>query len=115
MTLYSRDAAERLLAIAVDATEIVETESAHLAQLAETIIALYDRLATTPQIVRTTNELTAIDPDTVLLGEESILFTAADCVENSGFPLYDNDQLAVVATGDQVRAARQALITEKPK
>lgn len=109
MTLYSRDAAERLLEIATKASNIVETDSAHLAQLAETIIALYDRLATTPRIIRTTKELTAIDPDTVLLGEESILLTAADCVENSGFPLYDHDRLAVVATGDQVRAARQAL------
>lgn len=110
MTPYSRDAAERLLEIATKAPNIVETDSAHLAQLAETIIALYDRLAAAPtQIIRTTKELTAIDPDTVLLGEESILFTAADCVENSGFPLYDSDRLAVVATGDQVRAARQAL------
>ena len=62
-----------------------------------------------PQIIRTRDELAALDPDTVLLGGESILFTAADVVENSGYPLYDNDRLTVVATGEQVRAARQAL------
>lgn len=62
-----------------------------------------------PHIIRTLADLEALDPDTVLLGGESILLTAADCVENSGFPLYDNDRLAVVATGEQIRAARQAL------
>lgn len=67
---------------------------------------------TDPQIIRTHEELAALDPDTVLLSGESILLTAADCVENSGFPLYDNDQLAVVATGDQIRAAQQALKEE---
>lgn len=62
-----------------------------------------------PRIIRTLADLESIDPDTVLLGGESILLTAADCVENSGFPLYDNDRLVVIATGEQVRAARQAL------
>lgn len=109
MNLYSRDAAERLLAIATQATEIVETDSAHLVQLAETIIDLHDRLAAPPRIIRTREELAELDPDTVLLGGESILLTAADCVESSGFPLYDNDRLAVVATGDHARAAQQAL------
>lgn len=62
-----------------------------------------------PQIIRTREELDTLDPDTVLMGDEAILLTAADCVENSGFPLYDADRLAVVATGEHVRAARQAL------
>lgn len=62
-----------------------------------------------PKIIHTADELAALDPDTVLMGDEAILLTAADCVENSGYPLYDNDRLAVVATGEQVRAARQAL------
>ena len=66
-------------------------------------------LAPEPKIIRTTDELTALDPETVVIGEELIVFTAADCVENNGFPLYDNDRLVVVATGDTVRAARQAL------
>lgn len=109
MTLYSRDAADRLLFVARRAAETVKIESAHLAELAETIITLHDRVPAPPRVIRTTDELTALDPDTVLLGEESILLTAADCVENSGFPLYDNDRLVVVATGEQVRAARQAL------
>lgn len=63
----------------------------------------------TPQIIRTLAELEALDPDTVLMGDEAILLTAADCVKNSGFPLYDADRLTVIATGEQVRAARRAL------
>lgn len=62
-----------------------------------------------PRIIRTRDELAALDPETVVIGEELIVFTAADCVENNGFPLYDNDRLVVVATGEQVRAARQTL------
>lgn len=110
MTLYGRDAADRLLAIATNATKIVETESAHLAQLAETIIDLYDRMDAPPRIIRTLEELATLDPDTVLgvwhpdLDMGCILMPAREWADDPSVT-----PLAVIATGDHVRAARQAL------
>ena len=59
----------------------------------------------TPQIIRTREELAALDPDT-------LVFDAA--TDAAMFPMeldaYEDALPAVViATGDQVRAARQAL------
>ena len=81
-----------------------------MAQLAETIIDLHDRLAEPPQIIRTREELAALDPDTLLgvwhpkLDMGCIFLQAREWAEEPVWP-----PLAVVATGEQVRAARQAL------
>lgn len=108
MTLYSRDAAERLLAIATKATNIVETDSAHLAQLAETIIALYDRLAAPPRIIRTLADLEVLDPDTILVpGGWGDSWTVEEISATSDAVSFL--PAVVIATGDQIRAARQAL------
>ena len=57
----------------------------------------------TPQIIRTSEELAALDPDTVL-------FTWGDMQAQTWLHTFEDDIPAVViATGDQVRAARQAL------
>ena len=55
-------------------------------------------LAPEPQIIRTREELAALDPDSLVL----------DC---TGHLMTNRDRLpaVVIATGDQVRAARQAL------
>ena len=113
MTLYSRDAAERLLAIATKATNIVETDSAHLAQLAETIIALYDRAAP-PRIIRTREELDALDPDTLLFSIfDTVAFPAEEAQKSMARGRWTGigwiPAVVIIATGDHVRAARQAL------
>ena len=60
----------------------------------------------TPQIIRTRDELDALDQDTVL-------FTWGDMHAQTWLHTFEDDLPAVVvATGDQVRAARQALEDE---
>ena len=58
-------------------------------------------LAPEPRIIRTTDELAALDPDSLVL----------DC---TGHLMTNRDRLpaVVIATGGQVRAARQALEKE---
>ena len=56
-----------------------------------------------PQIIRTREELAALDPDTVL-------FTWGNMRAQTWLHTFEDDLPAVViATGDTVRAARQAL------
>ncbi|MGV3114110.1 hypothetical protein ACEE18_05765 [Corynebacterium freneyi] len=113
MTMYSRDAADRLLLVARRAAETVKIESAHLAELAETIIALYDRLAAPPRIIRTSDELAALDPDTLVAmnpitkGHATAYVWSADTALRVN--LLWHAPLVIIATGDTVRAARQAL------
>lgn len=107
MTLYSRDAADRLLLATRSAAETVTIDSAHLAELAETIIALHDHAPAPPRIIRTHEELAAADPDTVVT--DGLLTDAAGHaalfaqIGMIGLPA------VVIATGDHVRAARRAL------
>lgn len=113
MTMYSRDAADRLLLVARRAAETVKIESAHLAELAETIIALYDRLDAPPRIIRTRDELANLDPDTMLLDVDDpryeVHMSASEWMEDYTIDAEGIFPLAVIATGEQVRAARQAL------
>lgn len=53
-----------------------------------------------PQIVRTVEEQQALDPDTLLMSRKGYI---ADAVDNIRIPA------VVVATAEQVRAARKAL------
>ena len=117
MTLYSRDAADRLLFVARRAAETVKVESAHLAELAETIIALHDRpAAPEPQIIRTRDELAALDPDTLVTDVlprhddfPSPMIAAWPAPVAYRLHLTWSGPMVVIATGDQARAARQAL------
>lgn len=67
-------------------------------------------IAPEPRIIRTRDELAALDPDTVLgvwhpdLDMGCILMPAREWADNPSVT-----PLAVIATGDHVRAARQAL------
>lgn len=63
------------------------------------------------QIVRTREELAALDPDTLLEDTDGSTYVAQDAQKNPGdLDLYADDLPAVViATGDEYRAARQAL------
>lgn len=54
----------------------------------------------TPQIIRTVEELEALDPDTLVMSRKGYLAHAED---NIRIPA------VVIATGEQVRAAQQAL------
>lgn len=56
-----------------------------------------------PQIIRTVEELEALDPDTLVMSRKGYLAHAED---NIRIPV------VVVATADQVRAARKALEEE---
>lgn len=59
-----------------------------------------DDLTTAPQVIRTVEEQEALDPDTLLMSRKGYI---ADAVDNIRIPA------VVVATADQVRAARKAL------
>ena len=69
----------------------------------------------TPQIIRTLTDLESIDPDTIL-SDSAGPYTADDAVD----AIYEDDDegrdylpAVVLATGDQARAARQALKEEE--
>lgn len=62
-----------------------------------------------PQIIRTVGELEALDPDTYLIDRSNYGLTKSDWVsyyESFDQPIFP---LAVIATGEQVREAQQAL------
>ena len=64
------------------------------------------------QIIRTMEELEALDPETVTIDNEGTIESVSEWLDDSGkaYP-YDKCFLpaAVLATGDQVRAAREAM------
>ena len=66
-----------------------------------------------PRIIRTREELAALDPDTVLAERRDAwgdtILTAFDWMDEWGDDSDGNLALAVIAAGEQVRAARQAL------
>ena len=71
-------------------------------------------LAPEPQIIRTRDELAAIDPDTVLMSADvgDPLTLARHWLDSEGNPVHGTEgdlPVVVIATGDQDRAARQAL------
>lgn len=63
----------------------------------------------TPQIIRTVGELEALDPDTYLIDTDDAGLTQSIWV--GYWSAFDEHifPLAVIATGEQVRAARKAL------
>lgn len=69
-----------------------------------------------PQIIRTIEELEAIDPDTVVvLMQGGIAFTGGIiAASNAGYDEESALPAVVVATGAQVRAARTALQEDTP-
>ena len=71
-------------------------------------------LAPEPRIIRTREELAALDPDTVLVIADRVepLALARYWFDSEGNLLHGTDvdlPAVVIATGDQARAARQAL------
>lgn len=69
---------------------------------------------TAPQIIRTVEELEALDPDTILIdwdGEETFAYRAQASIRNLGTEsmYYDSFPAVVIATADQVRAAREEM------
>lgn len=70
-----------------------------------------------PQIIRTADELAALDPDTVLMTTDLFdpLAPVWDWLDSKGNPARGTENglpAAVVATGEQARAARRALEEE---
>ena len=66
----------------------------------------------TPQIIRTREELEALDPDTLLEDNDGSTYVAQDA--HGDLDLYADDLPAVViATGDEYRAAMRALKEEE--
>lgn len=63
----------------------------------------------THQIIRTAQELEALDAGTYLVDVCGEVMTAVDFIDTGDFPMDDTDMLAVVATEDHIRAARKAL------
>lgn len=68
-------------------------------------------LAPDPQVIRTREELAALDPDTVLVDTNGATYVAWEAQKYPGdLDLYADDLPAVVlATGDHARAAMEAL------
>lgn len=60
-------------------------------------------------IIRTLEELEALDAGTYLVDTGGEVMTAVAWIEVGDFPMDDTDMLAVVATEDHIRAARKAL------
>ena len=67
----------------------------------------------TPQIIRTREDLAALDPDTLLLDVDDpwheVRMSASEWMEDYAIDAEGIFPLAVIATGEHVRAARQAL------
>lgn len=63
----------------------------------------------TYQIIRTVEQLEALDAGTYLVDRGGEVMTAADFINTGDFPMDDTDVLAVFATEDHIRAARKAL------
>lgn len=66
------------------------------------------------QIIRTLEELEKLDPDTVLIesdGEEVFAYRMQVSIGSLGNEsmYYDSFPAAIIATGDQVRSAREAM------
>lgn len=73
-----------------------------------------DLLAPDPQIIRTRDELAALDPDTVLMNTDLFdpLTPVWDWLDGEGNPARGTESglpAVIIATGKQARAARQAL------
>lgn len=69
-------------------------------------------LAPAPQVIRTAEELEALDPDTVLVRDVGLVNSAAGIVYQIKFQTFGRSSIfpsVVVATGESVRAAREAL------
>ena len=66
-----------------------------------------------PQIIRTREELAALDPDTVLIDVDDpwceVRMSAGEWMEDYAIDADGIFPLAVIATGEQARAARQGL------
>lgn len=61
------------------------------------------------EIIRTVGELVVLDRETWLLGREGDVMSAADWYDYTLFPIDEDDRLAVIATGEQVRQALRQL------
>ena len=71
-----------------------------------------------PQIIRTRDELAALDPDTVLMSTDLFdpLTFVWDWLDGEGTPARGTENglpAVVISTGDQIRAAQQALKEEE--
>lgn len=66
-----------------------------------------------PQIIRTREDLAALDPDTVLINIDTpqceLRMNAREWMDDCAIDAEGIFPLAVITTGDQARAARQAL------
>lgn len=71
------------------------------------------RIPAPPRIIRTREELAALDPDTVLFDVDDpwreVRMSASEWMEDYAIDAEGIFPLAVIATGEHVRAARQAL------
>ena len=69
------------------------------------------RIPAPPRIIRTRDELEALDPQTILDTPAEAPYRARDAVDAIGAGEWEGEWLpaVVIATGEQVRAARQAL------
>ena len=70
-------------------------------------------LAPEPRVIRTAEELATLDPDTVLINIDTpqceLRMNAHEWMEDYAIDAEGVFPLAVIATGDEVRAARQSL------
>lgn len=67
------------------------------------------------QVVRTVSELEALDPDAVLVHGQGLVDSSTKIIHMIKFPTFERPSIlpaVVIATGEQVRAAREAMEQE---
>lgn len=99
---------------AVKALNDVDEAIDHLADNAAYVTALAAQglLAPDKQVIRTVEELEALDPKTILIDSAKI-YTVCELKKMYEFwRLPEFPPIAILATGDQVRAAREAMAQE---
>lgn len=67
----------------------------------------------TPQIIRTIEELKALDSDTYLANRDCVIMAAFDWEDDYQIDPADMFPIVVIATGERVRAACKALEEER--
>ena len=107
------DRAAEIIESKIDRAEELDRPAQEAAPAAARALADAGLLAPGPNVIRTRDELAALDPDTVLgvwhpdLDMGGIIMPAREWANDPS-----TTPLAVIATGDHVRAAREALKEE---
>ena len=95
------------------AAEVIDHVGDEPSNVVAAALATEGLLTPEPKIIRTRDELAVLDPDTVLFDVDDpwreVRMSASEWMEDYAIDAEGIFPLAVIATGEQVRAAREAL------